>query len=63
MKLDLHKKREGFINSKKAKKQTDIIIFTGYQSISATSIFLKGFQQTGRAIVIGYFGNQKKCNS
>ena len=60
MKLDLHKKREEFINSNKTKKPTDIIIFTDYQSISATSIFLKGFQQTGGAIVVGYFGNPKK---
>ena len=60
MKLDLHKKREEFINTTKTKKPTEIIIFTDYQAISATSVFLKGFQQTGGAIVVGYFGNPKK---
>ena len=61
-KTDLNKKREELIKTKNTKKPTDIIIFTDYYSISATSIFLKGFQQTGGAIVVGYFGNPKIKN-
>ena len=61
-KTDLHKKREELIKTKHTKKPTDIIIFTDYYSISATSIFLKGFQQTGGAIIVGYFGNPKIKN-
>ena len=40
-KTDLNKKREELIKTKNTKKPTDIIIFTDYYSISATSIFLK----------------------
>ena len=58
-KKDLYSKREKLINIKKTKKPTEIIIFTDYQSISATSIFIKGFQQSGGAITVGYFGNPK----
>ena len=41
------------------KKPTDIIIFTDSYSYSATSGFIKGFQNTGGAIIVGYFGNPK----
>ena len=61
-KADLYKKRKEFIETKNTKKPTDIIIFTDYYSISATSIFLKGLQQTGGAIIVGYFGNPKIKN-
>ena len=59
MKKDLHQKRIELINTKKTKKPTEIIIFTDYHSFSATSIFLKSFQQSGGAIIVGYFGNPK----
>ena len=59
MKKDLHLKREELINTNKTKKPTEIIIFTDYESISATSIFLKTFQQSGGAIIVGYYGNPK----
>ena len=61
-KKDLDKKRKKLIKTKNTKKPTEIIIFTDYDSISATSIFLKGFQQTGGAIIVGYFGNPKNRN-
>ena len=41
------------------KKPTDIIIFTDSYSYSATSNFIKGFQNTGGAVTVGYFGNPK----
>ena len=51
--------REEYKNSEYLKKPTDIIIFTDSFSYSATSIFIKGFQNTGGAITVGYFGNPK----
>ena len=63
VKLDMHKKRKELINTNNTKKPTDIIIFTDYNSISAGSMFLKGLQQTGGAILVGYFGNPKNKNS
>ena len=62
MKKDLEEKREKLIKTKNTKKPTDIIIFTDYDSISAASLFIKGFQQTGGAIVVGYFGNPYNNN-
>ena len=59
MKLDLHKKRIELLKTNNARKPTDIIIFTDYHSFSATSIFLKSFQQSGGAIIVGYYGNPK----
>ena len=59
LKLDMHQKRKELINTNNTKKPTDIIIFTDYNSISSTSVFLKGLQQTGGAIIVGYFGNPK----
>ena len=61
-KTDLHKKRKEMLDTKKTRKPTDIIIFTDYLSVSATSIFIKGFQETGGAIVVGYFGNPLERN-
>ena len=52
--------REEYFNSKYAKKPTDIIIFTDSYSYSATSGFIKGFQSTGGAIIVGYYGNPTK---
>jgi hypothetical protein len=46
-------------DSKNLKKPTDIIIFTDSYSYSATCGFIKGFQNTGGAIIAGYFGNPK----
>ena len=52
--------REEYFNSQYAKKPTDIIIFTDSYSFSSTSGFIKGFQSTGGAIVVGYYGNPTK---
>ena len=41
------------------KRPTDIIIFTDSYSYSATSLFIKSFQNTGGAITVGFFGNPK----
>ena len=62
-KTDLNKKREELLQTKNTKRPTDIIIFTDYFSMSAASIFLKGLQQTGGAIVVGYFGNPRDNNT
>ena len=51
--------RKEFINSTNLKRPTDIIIFTDSFSYSATSTFIKGFQNIGGAITVGYFGNPK----
>ena len=53
--------RKDFIYSfnTKIKNPTDIIVFTDAFSFSATSILIKGFQITGGAIIVGYFGNPK----
>ena len=56
--------REKYINDESLKKYlkrpTDIIIFTDSYSYSATCGLIKGFQNTGGAIIVGYFGNPKK---
>jgi len=56
--------REKYINDESLKKYlkrpTDIIIFSDSFSYSATSGLIKGFQNTGGAIIVGYFGNPKK---
>ena len=49
--------RKEYINSKFLKKPTDIIIFTDSYSFSSASTFIKGFQNIGGAITVGYFGN------
>ena len=56
--------RENYLNDENLKKNlkrpTDIIIFTDSFSYSSTSGFIKAFQDTGGAIIVGYFGNPKK---
>lgn len=54
MKQDWKIKKAG-----KSKRPTDIIIYTDGFSFSATSMFIKGFQNTGGAIIVGYNGNPK----
>ena len=51
--------REQLYKCGNLKKPTDIIIFTDSYSYSATSIFIKSFQNTGGAILVGYNGNPK----
>ena len=51
--------RKEYINSKYLKRPTDIIILTDSFSYSATSTFIKGFQNIGGAITVGYYGNPK----
>ena len=55
--------REEYFNSSFLKKPTDIIIFTDSYSYSSTSGFIKGFQSTGGAIVVGYYGNPTKSGT
>ena len=58
--LKEHKKvREKYFKLDNLKRPTDIIIFTDTYSFSATSFFIKGLQETGAAILVGYFGNPK----
>ena len=49
--------RRKYENSPNLKRPTDIIIFTDSYSYSATSTLIKGFQNIGGAITVGYFGN------
>ena len=59
--LKEHKKiREKYFKLDKLKSPTDIIIFTDSFSYSATSFFIKGLQETGSAITVGYYGNPKE---
>ena len=51
--------REEFKNSPFLKKPNEIIIFTDSYSFSSTSTLIKGFQNIGGAIIVGYFGNPK----
>ena len=61
--LKEHKKiREKYFKLDKLKSPTDIIIFTDSFSYSATSFFIKGLQETGSAITVGYYGNPKEEN-
>ena len=58
--LKKHKeRRQKYFDMKNLKRPTDIIIFTDTYSFSATSFFIKGLQETGSAITVGYFGNPK----
>ena len=53
-------RKELLTNSKYSKKKpTDIIIFTDSYSFSATRCLKKGFQNTGSAVTVGFFGNPK----
>ena len=56
--MELYEKRKEFYKLN-LKRSTDIIIFTDTYSFSATSFFIKGLQETGAAILVGYFGNPK----
>ena len=47
-------------NAKNIRKPHEIIIFTDSFSFSATSIFIKGIQSNGGAIIVGYSGNPKQ---
>ena len=47
---------------KNIRKPHEIIIFTDGFSYSATSIFIKGIQLNGGAIIVGYAGNPKSTN-
>jgi len=51
--------REEFKNSTFLKKPNEIIIFTDSFSFSSASTLIKGFQNIGGAIIVGYFGNPK----
>ena len=42
---------------KNLRKNIEILIFTDSFSYSATSVFIKGLQNTGSAIIVGYNGN------
>ena len=57
--LKEHDKRRKDYFKNKLKKPTDIIIFTDSFSYSSTSFFIKGLQETGAAILVGYKGNPK----
>ena len=58
--LKEHKKRrQKYFNNYELKKPTEIIIFTDSFSYSSTSFFIKGLQETGAAIMVGYKGNPK----
>ena len=60
MRNGLNNFREEYFNSTKAKKPTEIVIFTDSFSYSAASGFIRSFQSTGGAIVVGYYGNPSK---
>ena len=55
--LALKEFREEVINNENLKKPTDIIVFTDSFSFSATSSFIKNLQNTGGAVIVGYYGN------
>ena len=58
--LKEHKKRrKKYFENYKLKRPTDIIIYTDSFSYSSTSFFIKGLQETGGAILVGYKGNPK----
>ena len=51
--------RMEYLNSPFLKRPTDIIIFTDGYSFSSASTLIKGFQNIGGAIIVGYGGNPK----
>ena len=58
--LKEHKeRRQKYFDNYTLKKPTEIIIFTDSFSYSSTSFFIKGLQETGGAILVGYKGNPK----
>ena len=50
----MEKKRREYLMTGKTKKPTEIIIFTDGYSFSCTSDFIKGLQEHGHAILVGY---------
>ena len=54
--------RKKYYEKKHLKKPTEIIIFADFSSYSATSFVIKGLQETGGAIIVGYRGNPKLKN-
>ena len=57
--LALREFRKEVINNKNLKRPTDVIVFTDSYSFSATSLFIKSLQNSGGAVIVGYFGNPK----
>ena len=53
-KKEMETNRRKYIETNKTKKPTEIIIFTDGYSFSCGSIFIKGMQVYGSAIVVGY---------
>jgi hypothetical protein len=53
------KRRQDYFEKYELKRPTEIIIFTDSFSYSSTSFFIKGLQETGAAILVGYKGNPK----
>ena len=52
-------RKKNFENKNNLKKPTDILIYTDGFCFSACSGFVKAFQNTGGAIIVGYNGNPK----
>jgi hypothetical protein len=52
-------RKELLKKSKFIKRPTDIIVLTDSFSFSATSGLIKGFQNSGGAVTVGFFGNPK----
>ena len=50
----MEKKRREYLMTGKTKKPTEIIVFTDGYSFSCTSFFIKGLQEHGHAIIVGY---------
>ena len=50
----MEKKRREYLETNKTKKPTEIIVFTDGYSFSCTSVFIKGLQVHGAAILVGY---------
>jgi hypothetical protein len=62
--LNQHKRRrQNYFDNYKLKRPTEIIIFTDSFSFSSASFFIKGLQETGGAILVGYNGNPKILDS
>ena len=55
----LKEKRQRYYEYNHLKKPTEILIFTDFYSYSTTSFFIKGLQETGGAIIVGFKGNPK----
>ena len=50
----MEEKRREYLATNKTKKPTEIIVFTDGFSFSCTSVFIKGLQVYGSAIIVGY---------